>query len=1081
MPSERRPASAVQRQMWMVDQLDPSASIYNEDVAFWIDGPFDATAFEAAWRQVSCRHRALRYVFDGSEDLQVAVSDHELPAMVSESAEDDDEAVQWATAFVENPYEPSESPSVRVGLVRVLHDRTLLVIGFHHLIIDVGSVSQVFEELSSAYAAHRDGEQPVFDDIEVDHFDFLSLAAEPKQQERAAEAVSHVVTKLRAVGSVSPAEIPGDRARPALKGNQGSLTKADFPPAVMATVREFAAEHRLTPFHVLLAAMSSALWRHSRNPAPIIGVGTAGRPPEFEEAVGPFACFVPALLDVGTTSTFASLCDHAKDIAFDLPVAQFAPFSEVVNQTVERRDPARSPLVQIVFNAPPLGFRSDTFADCTMTQARLPRSRARVDMLVNLEFHGDDVVATSEFDDAIFDESTVEAFLSHIGALTAAGIAGPDVPLDELSFADPAVVGTIPLDDSLDPTAEDVEGSDGHAARIEDGIVIAATGQVAVLEDSGSPVAAGVAGRLVIDGEPVADVRSRCLVDGTVTARSTRRSAAATEEATQSGLLIEGHLVELCQELLESPQVGATDDFFAAGGHSMVASRLIQTLNLEFDTDIPLLVVFEHPVLSDMAREVNAHAPKVENILRRLGDLSADEIAELSASVDDTAAADLDVSAVVKLSAHEQPFWLMEQFAPGSAVNTLTLSLVGRGKVDTAALEQALNAVVERHDILRTGYRSSSSAEARRVVADQASLSIDVVQADLEGATERRNSEAERGFSIDDPPLLRWTCVFTGDDSFELVLSYHHLVMDYWGVTRVMLPEISRLYAEFMGVEKAELGDAPRQYRAAVARLDEWQGSAPQRREADYWKGQLAGLEPTVFPHDQARDDSDDFAGATVTAVANADLTSKLATVIAERRTTAFAMIAAAVAGVMHNWTNAADISFMTPAENRRHDDDVHTMGTFVNLVMLRFDFTELSTWADVLDRTRKVSAEAYAHQSTPLNEALGSVEQDNLVSDGQGRYLVLNVFRPEAGLQLDGAEIESVSIVPHPNASTDLELSVMDGESLSFSMKYRDALWDRSTIVGLVDDILEALSALTSSPDTEVVSASGHQTRSDG
>lgn len=1053
------PAGVVQKQMWVVDRMDPSASIYNEDIAFWINGPLDVAALEGAWQVLAERHEVLRYVFDARDgDLGLRIQPHSDLALVTTDADSEDDALAWGNELVQRTYDITARPPVRLGLARIRDDRHLLVIGFHHAVIDAGSIGLVFEELSELYAAAIAGREPVLPPIERTYAAFVTSAQSDEHQQLVADLQREVVDRLTAGGGAPSAELPSDRPRNPVRSTHGRVTEADFPEAIVPRLRAFAAEYRATPFQILLAAMTALVRRYTGLDEMVFGVGSSGRPEGFEEAVGPFACFVPVRTPTPAGTTFIDLLDAARDTTLQMGGAQFVPFSEVVNEVTTRRDPSRSPLVQIVFNAPPLTFRIDVLEGCQLHQARLPRTRARVDQLVNLELAGDDINASAEFDDSLFDEDTIATFLGELGELIDAAMRQPELPVDELPIAWPADPIQVDRAEGPPPDGTDTEGT-GNAwcALGADGFVTAVSGSPEVHELSGYDAAIGVEGELFVDGEVIPSLRVRRRADGRLRWRRPAQQQAARAATASRGSRVERHVVEICRELLENPDAAPEDDFFVAGGHSMLAARLGQRLGDEFGVDVPLLLVFEHPVLLDLAAELDAQFPEMEQVLERLESLSDVEVADLWEQMPAEAATD-DPDAVTFVSGHEQPFWLMEQFAAGGSVNTLTLRIRGAGQLDVPAFEQALNRVIDRDEILRTGYGADASMNAVRQVHDHAPARIEVQQTDAAGAEQLAKRESATGFDITHPPLMRCTVAFTAAHEFEVFLAFHHLVMDYWGVTRVMLPAVSAYYREIVDGVPAEL-DPPEGYRQAILRDAAWRNSAPARTERDYWREQLQGMQPAEFRPDRARPETVDFHGAICTAEAEPELVRRIDEYVTANRTTLFAVVAAAVAATARDWSESDDVSFMSPAENRRHDADANVMGTFVNLVTLRFQFAPDLTWDGLVAQSRRVALDAYANQSVPISVALADTGQQNVVASGQGRYLVLNVFSDRTGLDLHGTHIRGGEIVQHDSASTDLELSLMQSDGrLGLTLKYRSSLWDAETVDRILADVIDAL-----------------------
>lgn len=1168
---EPLPATPVQEQMWLVDEMDPRAAVYNEHLALDLHGEVHPKALAAAFTRLVERHTALRTVLpvrggrlhqELADPWQVDLTapDHYTDLSAAPREERLAEARRWATRLVEEAYSLTTRPPVRVALARCGEERHLLVLGFHHAVMDAGAAAQLLTELGALYAAETGGEAAGPPPVRVDYRDFTRWHGQLLDSGRLDAERDAWVAELQ--GAPHVLEMPEDRQRPATKATTGALAVHAFPAGIVPRLRAFSAEHRVTPFHTLLAAFAAVVHRHSGADDMLLGICGDGRPEGYEDAVGAFSCMIPVRMRVPGDLPFDELLSAARETTLTAYDRQFIPFRQVVQESLERRDAARTPLVQVVFNAPPVFFEEDTLPGLRMTPVEIPRTRCRFDLLFNLEWRGDDIVATVEYDSGIYEPGTVERLVAHFASAVVSGLADPGLPVDALVLADPeapraaavpeyaggtlaaqigphvapapgeelrvladstgsprlaAALGARPSDPGeaggsgtpdgagqAPPGALTLwtgpapgagaapgEGRVHHVLPFEAGaLVLRGDGEVVALpaatelrEPSGWPAPDGVEGRLLVDGVEAGagcGLRLRVLHDGRARWRLRTTRHVGERDGTVRSPAVERYLVELVGALLEDDGITAEDDFFAVGGHSMLAARMVQYLSDSFGVDVPLLLVFENPELDGLAAAIAARYPEVATALAEMETFTDEEVAARAdgagPEADQEAGRALGAEEAARetgLGAAEEPFWLMEQFAPGSPVNTLTLALRIEGPLDLSALTWALQQAVAREEILRTTYHLDEAAgEPRRRVATEARFALDVRDLrgpDAEDALARLAAEcAERGFDVARLPLIRVTVARIGDEAHELLVTCHHLVMDYWAVTKVLFPQVAAAY-RWRTTGEGALAEPPAvTFRQVVAEERRRGGSPAAQAQLRYWQRRLDGMEPLALPTDRHRPATPSFDGDVVYRLVPTELREALDAFVTRERVTPFVVLATALAAVLREWSGCDDVQLLTPSENRLDLERADVMGAFVNLLVLRYaDPGAARTWRGLLAMTREIVAGAYAHQSLPAAEALASAGAGSLVGSGAGSYVTLNVFQADAGLTLAGCTVGHGRIVAHSRASTDLEISTLIVEDgLLFDIKYRTALWDRGSVEAFAARLEGALRALVERPE---------------
>jgi amino acid adenylation domain-containing protein len=513
------------------------------------------------------------------------------------------------------------------------------------------------------------------------------------------------------------------------------------------------------------------------------------------------------------------------------------------------------------------------------------------------------------------------------------------------------------------------------------------------------------------------------------------------------------------RDVLGRDRVGVTERFLDLGGHSLLAIRVFARVSKELGVPLGLRTMLETPTVEQMAATIDAERERsaagaastaAERIPRRTG------------------------SGPYELSHGQELLWLIEQIVPTVAYAVPRLYRV-RGVLDVTALRTAHDALVARHEVLRT--RVVDTPQGPRQVIDSPRR-VPYEEIDVRGSlpAERdavaRQLLAERmrrPFDLGADLMLRLHVARLSEDEWLVLLLTHHIASDE-GSRYVLHRELSALYDAALDGRAAVLPSLSIQYADYAV----WQRAALERGalagQLAYWREQLRDAQPLVLPTDRARPPMIAFPGASRHFALPARQFDALARMSRDCGTTLFMTMSAAFAVLMHRISGQDDIVVGSPVTSRRFVELEGLIGYFPNIVALRTRFGGDPAFAEVLRATRETTLDALERCDVPLEKLALELRQ------GSGHALeplfrVAFVFQaPDTTeLRLRGA---SVGTEPAETGASKFDITlfvaVREGE-LSLTFEYRTDLYDAATIDRLFGQFETLLGDVVRRPDVPV------------
>ncbi|MEA5360258.1 amino acid adenylation domain-containing protein [Amycolatopsis sp., V23-08] len=513
-------------------------------------------------------------------------------------------------------------------------------------------------------------------------------------------------------------------------------------------------------------------------------------------------------------------------------------------------------------------------------------------------------------------------------------------------------------------------------------------------------------------------------------------------------------LADVFAEVLGLGRVGIDDNFFALGGQSLLAVKLITRIRALLGAEVPIQVVFETPTVAGIFASLD-HRTEVRPALlaRRRPD-------------------------VLPLSFAQRRLWFLARFQGPSSTYNAPLLVRLSGQPDVAALRAAWSDVVARHESLRTLIAEDDQGDAfqRIVPAREAEVpftELAVPDGELDAAI---GAQVRHAFDLTAEIPLRVALIRHADDEYVLLALLHHVAADGWS-TAPLVRDLSEAYTARLAGHAPEWTSLPVQYADYALWQRELLGSAADpksvlARQSEYWRTELAGVpQPLQLPLDRPRPQTISYDGDFVRFVV--DTTEfRLIEELARRHDATVAMVWQAVlAVVLHQLGAGDDITIGSPIAGRTDDALDDLVGMFINNVVLRADLSAHPTFADVLDQVREKALAAYEHQDTPF-ELLVELLNPERSTAYAPLFQVMLSWHNTAAAELDLPGLKgTVRWIGNGSSKFDLTIDLVealgpDGDRVvEGRIEFATALFDRGTVERLAERFRAVVRQVTADP----------------
>ncbi|MGB5928399.1 MAG: amino acid adenylation domain-containing protein [Cyclobacteriaceae bacterium] len=511
---------------------------------------------------------------------------------------------------------------------------------------------------------------------------------------------------------------------------------------------------------------------------------------------------------------------------------------------------------------------------------------------------------------------------------------------------------------------------------------------------------------------------------------------------------LEQQLADIWQEILFQDKISITDDFFSLGGNSLTFSQLLLRIRQKIEIKVSFNDFFEYTTLENQASY-----------------LESAEKGEAEANIIPAPA-----SEHYPLSPSQYSIWKASQSEESNIAYNMPILFKVEGKVDTSALNQSIDRLIEIYESLRTVFVSTGGSGVSQKILDANAFKslLEVIQVDSSSTEESLSGlfkeHIRKPFNLTSGPLMHFKLFEVNDTKSFFLFNMHHIIGDNWTM-KLFFHQLFKAYLSIEQGVEPELLNPKIQYKDYSVWLQDKLNSSEGQKMEKYWLTQFEEEpEPLKMPTDAARPDARNYEGITINTAFDETETGVLREFTRKNDGTLFMSLMVLLNAVYHKYTGQQDIVIGSPIAGREHNGLEEQIGLFVNTLALRTTFEADMSLDDLYSKVRKNTLDGYTNQLYPFDALLSKLNYPAQ----PGRSPLFDVMIVLQNVPYNPSEEvpESLSIqeMKFDWGSSKYDFCfffVEDEEKLRIHLEYDRNLYNEDTVLKLLDNIKHVVSQL--------------------
>ncbi len=449
----------------------------------------------------------------------------------------------------------------------------------------------------------------------------------------------------------------------------------------------------------------------------------------------------------------------------------------------------------------------------------------------------------------------------------------------------------------------------------------------------------------------------------------------------------EERLVGIWRSLLGAERVGVHDNFFELGGHSLTAIRVISSIKKDFQVSLSIPDFFAHQTVCELAKKIEGmdkmpedghHLPK-----------------------------DQDRPNKIPLSFAQESIWFIDQLK-GTVDHHISAVFKLKGIVDKTALNHALNALVERNEILATTYyESNNKVFQKKILGKKPNITFQRTHG-FPTDTDLKDI-INIPFDLKKDHMIRVHLIEWGEQQYVLIFTVHHIASDALS-TPILINEFIQLYEHrFLG-KGLTLPPKTHQYSDYAI----WQRNSFKEQKLkechEYWNIKLNKLNTLNLPKVKI-DEKEEL--IPIQYEINTKQHNKITKLCKQENVSLFMFMLGIYSLALHRFTGDKDICIGSPISNRIREEDSVVVGNFLNTIALRCDLTKNISFLSLLSQIKDTTLEAYTYSYIPFETIVSGLQIPRRENENPIFKVVLNTinFMEDYDLCVEGLSVQQLHL----------------------------------------------------------------------
>ncbi|OXA89994.1 non-ribosomal peptide synthetase [Flavobacterium hercynium] len=513
----------------------------------------------------------------------------------------------------------------------------------------------------------------------------------------------------------------------------------------------------------------------------------------------------------------------------------------------------------------------------------------------------------------------------------------------------------------------------------------------------------------------------------------------------------EQKVAEIWQEVFGIERVGITDNFFELGGHSLMVAQIINRINKQLNQTVSFKNFFANPTIETLCKV-----------------LSQVEYLVIPQAV---------ISESYPLTGSQYRLWIMSQLENGSVAYNMPSVVKLKGDLDKVKFNETFTQLIQRHEILRTSFKSDAAGNVRQFITPTEEINFSVSEKDFTHVSNQEvavleylNEQNSFAFDLEKAPLIRASLLKLNEKEHVFFLSMHHIIGDGWSM-ELIVNEIVKIYNA--GIENQAV-DLPRlniQYKDYAVWINEKTKEEEFQKSKEFWLNQFTGQLPALeLPTFKKRPLAQTYNGADIAHAFSASFLEKIKTFSKNHDLTLFMTLMTGIKVLLSKYAGQDDIIIGTPIAGREHPDLENQIGLYLNTLAIRTTFEEGDNFSMLLNKEKETLLNAYQHQNYPFDELVGNLNLKRDLSRSalfdvmvvlQNQAQLNNVTNDTnlAGLQVEGFDFENNT------AKFDLNFTFVEAEQLMLNITYNTDIYDAEFVESIFEHLENVYDQIISNP----------------